>query len=123
MKQHSPAFLKIVEDAMKSVTEVTVAQTMKALTSNPNAALIDVREESEYAKGHVTGAEHIGKGVIERDIELLHPDPEEELFLYCGGGFRSALAGEALARMGYKKVFSVAGGWRAFVDAGVEVSQ
>ncbi len=120
--KHAPGFLKIVEDAKTKVKEVTVEQTMEALEKNLNAALIDCREESEFAKGHVTGSEHIGKGVIERDIEKLHPDPEEELYIYCGGGFRSILAADALQKMGYKKVYSIAGGWRAFVEAGVSCS-
>lgn len=121
--KHSPGFLKIVEDAKSRVKEATVAETMEALAKNVNAALVDVREDDEFRAGHVTGAEHIGKGVIERDIELKHPDPEEALYLYCGGGYRSALAADTLQKMGYKKVYSVIGGWRAFVDAGVDTSK
>ena len=121
--KHAPGFLAIVEDAKKRVKEVDVPQTLAALKANPKAALIDVREESEYAAGHVKGAEHIGKGVMERDIEKLHPDTSQPLYLYCGGGFRSALAGDNLQKMGYKNVYSIAGGWRAFLDAGVETEK
>ena len=117
--KHAPGFLAIVEDAKARVKEVTVAQTMEALAASSGAALIDVREESEFAAGHVSGAEHIGKGVMERDIERLHPDLAQPLYLYCGGGFRSALSADNLQKMGYKNVYSVAGGWRAFLDAGV----
>lgn len=121
--KHAPGFLAIVEDAKKRVKEVDVPQTLAALKANPKAALIDVREESEFAAGHVKGAEHIGKGVMERDIEKLHPDTSQPLYLYCGGGFRSALAGDNLQKMGYKNIYSVGGGWRAFLDAGVETEK
>jgi rhodanese-related sulfurtransferase len=121
--KHAPGFLAIVEDAKKRVKEVDVPQTLAALKANPKAALIDVREESEFAAGHVRGAEHIGKGVMERDIEKLHPDTSQPLYLYCGGGFRSALAGDNLQKMGYKNIYSVGGGWRAFLDAGVETEK
>jgi rhodanese-related sulfurtransferase len=123
MKQHSPGFLKIVEDAKSRIKEASVQETMEALETNLNAALIDVREESEFNKSHVVGAEHIGKGVMERDIEIAHPDPKEFLYLYCGGGFRSALAADVLQKMGYKNVFSVADGWRAFLDAQVNITE
>jgi rhodanese-related sulfurtransferase len=117
--KHSPGFLAIVEDAKSRVKEVTVAQAMAAISANPNAVLVDVREESEFAAGHVKGAEHLSKGVLERDIEKLHPNRDQPLYLYCGGGFRSALAADNAQKMGYTNVYSVAGGWRAFLDAGV----
>lgn len=120
MKNHSPAFLAIVEDAKSRVREATVQETMEALGRDPRAALVDVREESEFAAGHVRGAEHLGKGVLERDIEKLHPDKNQPLYLYCGGGFRSALAADNAMKMGYRNVYSVAGGWSAFVKEGVE---
>jgi rhodanese-related sulfurtransferase len=115
--QHSPAFLKIVDDAKSRVKEVTVGETRKRLAANPDALLIDVREDREWQVGHVAGAIHLGKGIIERDIEARVPDKDAEIILYCGGGFRSALAGDTLQTMGYKKVFSMAGGWRDWVAA------
>ena len=109
---HSPAFLRIVDDAKARVREVSVAQTRERM--NRGAKLIDVREESEWKAGHARGAEHIGKGVIERDIEKRVPDKNAELILYCGGGFRSALSADNLQKMGYTNVASMAGGWRAW---------
>lgn len=113
---HSPGFLKIVDDSKARVHEISVQQCLDDIQKNPAIALIDVREESEYAAGHARGAEHIGRGVIERDIEHKHPDHGQILYLYCGGGFRSALAADNLQKMGYTRVYSVAGGWRAFLD-------
>lgn len=121
--KHAPGFLAIVNDAKSRVKEVNVPQTLAALKKDSNAALIDVREEGEFRAGHVKGAEHIGKGVLERDIEKLHPDTEQPLYLYCGGGFRSALAADNLQKMGYKNVYSIDGGWRAFLEAGVETEK
>jgi rhodanese-related sulfurtransferase len=115
--KHSPGFLKIVDDAKSRVHEVDVAETRRKLESG-KAKLIDVREDSEWAAGHARGAEHIGKGVIERDIEQRVPDKDAELILYCGGGFRSALSADTLQRMGYTNVTSMAGGWRAWQEAG-----
>lgn len=113
MSDHSPGFLALVAQARARVAEIDAADLADALAREPDAALIDVREESEYTAGHVTGAEHLGKGVIERDIEARHPDPQQPLYLYCGGGYRSALAADALRTMGYARVVSVDGGWRA----------
>ncbi|HMW33434.1 MAG TPA: rhodanese-like domain-containing protein [bacterium] len=113
---HSPGFLKVVNDSKTRVREISVQQCLDDIQKNPAIALIDVREESEYAAGHVSGAEHIGRGIIERDIETKHPDHDQVLYLYCGGGFRSALAADNLQKMGYTRVYSVAGGWRAFLD-------
>jgi rhodanese-related sulfurtransferase len=109
---HSPAFLALVNRAKSRIKEVGAAELPALLQNNPAIRLIDTREESEYAAGHVRGAEWIGKGVIERDIEAKHPDKSTPLYLYCGGGFRSALAADALQQMGYTKVVSVDGGWR-----------
>lgn len=115
-KQHSPAFVALVETARSQIQEIDAAELAAHLAARPNASLIDVREAAEYADGHVKQAEHIGKGVIERDIEQLHPDKDQPLYLYCGGGFRSALAADALQRMGYRNVVSVDGGWRELQD-------
>jgi len=116
--QHSAAFLALVDDAKRRVKEVTVAGTLDRLGANPDAVLIDVREDNEWQAGHAAGAKHLGKGIIERDIELVVPDRATEVILYCGGGYRSALAGDALQKMGYTNVYSVAGGWRAWQAEG-----
>ncbi|MGQ0618344.1 MAG: rhodanese-like domain-containing protein [Panacagrimonas sp.] len=113
---HSPAFLALVDAARRNVREIKAAQLANEIKAHPVAAIIDVREESEYAAGHLKGAEHIGKGVIERDIETRHPEKTQPLYLYCGGGYRSALAAEALVKMGYENVVSVDGGWKALKD-------
>jgi len=115
--KHSPAFLKLVDEAKSRVREVSVDETRRKLQSG-KAKVIDVREESEWAAGHVRGAEHLGKGVIERDIETRVPDKNAEIILYCGGGFRSALSADSLQKMGYRNVTSMAGGWRAWQEAG-----
>lgn len=119
--KHSEGFLKLVNDAKTRVREVTVEETQQILKENPNAKLIDVREDNEWQAGHAAGAEHLGKGIIERDIEAKVPDKSTELILYCGGGFRSALVADVLQRMGYTNVFSMAGGWKAWKDAGAEI--
>ena len=116
MAGHSNAFLALVVDAKSRVKEVHARDLPEVMKRNPKAKLIDTREESEFAAGHVQGAEWIGKGVIERDIESLHPDKNEPLYLYCGGGFRSALAADNLQKMGYTDVWTVDGGWRALKD-------
>jgi rhodanese-related sulfurtransferase len=110
---HSPAFLALVNDARKRIREVHAREMPEILHRNARAKLIDTREESEYAAGHVRGAEWIGKGVIERDIEVKHPDRSEPLYLYCGSGYRSVLAADNLTKMGYTEVYSVDGGWGA----------
>jgi rhodanese-related sulfurtransferase len=115
--KHSPEFLKIVDDAKSRVREVDVGETRRQLESG-KAKLIDVREQSEWAAGHARGAAHMGKGVIERDIEERFPDKNVSLILYCGGGFRSALAADNLQKMGYRNVASMAGGWRAWQAEG-----
>ena len=118
-KQHAPGFLKLVTDAKSRVTECTVDEVKARLSGGKAFALIDVREEGEYAAGHAAGAVHLGKGVIERDIEAKVPDPATPLVLYCGGGFRSALAADSLQKMGYTNVISMDGGWAAWVKAGL----
>jgi rhodanese-related sulfurtransferase len=119
--KHSEGFLKIVNDAKTRVKEVTVAETRERLTNNKEARLVDVREDDEWRAGHAAAAEHLGKGIIERDIETSVPDKSTELILYCGGGYRSALAGDVLQRMGYTNVWSMAGGWKAWKEAGAPV--
>jgi rhodanese-related sulfurtransferase len=114
--QHSPRFLALVRDAKSRVRETTVDEVKARLDRGEKVTLIDVREESEYARDHLPGAVHMGKGVIERDAEAKFPDTAAELVLYCGGGFRSALAADALQKMGYANVISMDGGvrdWRA----------
>ena len=119
--KHTEGFLAIVNDAKTRVRELDVEQTRQRLAANPDARLIDVREDNEWEAGHAAGAEHLGRGIIERDIETRHPDKGAELILYCGGGYRSALAADNLQRMGYTNVFSMDGGWKAWKDAGAPV--
>ncbi len=119
--KHSEGFLKLVDDAKSRVREVSVADTQQRMRENHETKLIDVREDKEWDAAHAAGAIHLGKGIIERDIETTVPDKNTELILYCGGGYRSALAGDALQRMGYTNVFSMAGGWKAWQEEGGEV--
>lgn len=121
--KHTEGFLKIVDDAKSRIREVTAAETQDRLRQNPQAKLIDVREDNEFAAAHAAGAIHLGKGIIERDIETAVPDKNTELILYCGGGYRSALAADVLQKMGYTNVFSMAGGWRAWQEAGAEITK
>ena len=119
--KHSEGFLRLVREAKSRVRELDVAETRARLAANPEARLIDVREDREWQAGHAAGAEHLGRGIIERDIETRHPDHAAELILYCGGGYRSALAADNLQRMGYTNVFSMDGGWKAWQDEGAPV--
>ena len=121
-KQHSPGFLRVVDDAKTRVREVSVEETRAALESH-RARLIDVREDNEWNEAHAQGAEHLGKGIIECDIETFAPDKASELILYCGGGYRAALAADSLQRMGYTNVASMAGGWRAWQEAGAPIEE
>ena len=122
MAKHSPRFLKICEDAKNNVKETTVDAIKRRMDGGDKGfVLVDVREESEWNTGHIPGAVHLGKGVIERDIEQKIPDAGKEIVLYCGGGFRSALAAENLQRMGYTNVVSMDGGWRGWKEAGYPV--
>jgi rhodanese-related sulfurtransferase len=118
-RQHALGFLKLVNDAKSRVMECTVADVRSRQSAGEQFVLVDVREDGEYAAGHLPGAVHIGKGVIERDIEAKVPDPATPLVLYCGGGFRSALAADALQKMGYTNVISMDGGWSGWVKAGL----
>ena len=117
--KHTEGFLKLAEDARSRVHEINVGQTLERIKRG--ARLIDVREDNEWQRGHAAGAEHLGRGIIERDIETAIPDHSTELILYCGGGYRSALAADNLQRMGYTNVASMAGGWKAWQDAGAPV--
>ena len=116
--QHPPRFLKIVDDAKSRIRETNVPEVKKRMDRGDKFILIDVREESEYAKDHLPGAIHLGKGVIERDIEMRVPDLNAEMILYCGGGFRSALAADNLQKMGYTNVISMDGGIRGWREHG-----
>ncbi|MGU5653476.1 rhodanese-like domain-containing protein [Aeromonas allosaccharophila] len=118
---HNPRFLALVDGIRSRITETDVHQIKRWQDEGRAFHLIDVREESEWAKGHLPGARYLGRGVIERDIETLFPDPETELYLYCGGGFRSILAADNLQQMGYRKVISVDGGFRGWLEAGYPV--
>jgi rhodanese-related sulfurtransferase len=115
---HSPAFLDIVNDAKKRIRETTIAAVLARLKRGEKLLLIDVREDNEWAKGRIQGARHLGRGIIERDIEAAIPDKAAEIILYCGGGFRSALSADNLQRMGYTNAVSMDGGWRGWLDAG-----
>jgi rhodanese-related sulfurtransferase len=115
---HSPNFLRVVNDARAKIKETNVQEVKKRLDAGEQFTLVDTREDSEWERGHITGAIHIGRGVIERDIEQLIPDTSTPLVLYCGGGFRSALAAESLQKMGYTNVLSIDGGWKGWNAAG-----
>ena len=116
--KHSPAFLKLVEETKQQVREVHIADVRKKLDAGEHFHFIDVREDHEFAQDHAKGAIHLGRGILERDIESLIPDNSTEIVLYCGGGFRSALAAESLQRMGYTNVTSMAGGIQAWREGG-----
>jgi rhodanese-related sulfurtransferase len=115
---HAPKFLKLVQDAKKLVKETNVPAVRRRMDAGEKFVLIDVREDNEWVKGHIAGAVHMGKGVIERDIEERCPDSSIKLILYCGGGFRSALVADNLQKMGYTNVESMDGGWRGWLEAG-----
>lgn len=115
---HAPGFLKLVNDAKSRVRECTVDDLKHKLDAKEPITVVDVREESEFARDHIPGSVHLGKGTIERDIEAKVPDPSTPLYLYCGGGFRSALSADNLQKMGYKNVVSVDGGYRGWKAKG-----
>lgn len=119
--KHSEGFLKLVNDSKTRIREVTVAETRERLKANNRVRLIDVREDNEWQLGRAAGSTHLSKGIIERDIEAQVPDKTTEVILYCGGGFRSALAADVLQRMGYTNVYSMAGGWKAWKESGAPV--
>ena len=116
--KHNPGFLKLVNETRRRVKECTVAQAKALLDSGEALHFLDVREDQEFAKDHAKGARHLGKGIIERDVETLIPDKNETILLYCGGGYRSILAAEVLQRMGYTNVVSMDGGIKGWRDAG-----
>jgi rhodanese-related sulfurtransferase len=120
-KAHNPEFLALVNDAKSRIREINIDQYGEMVSSGGPHLLIDVREESEWNAGHAAAAIHLGKGIIERDIESKVPEKNTKLVLYCGGGFRSALAGDALRKMGYVNVISLDGGWRAYQASGLPV--
>ena len=120
---HAQQFLKLVNEAKSRVKETNVTDVKRRMDGGEKFVLVDVREESEWARGHVAGAVYLGKGVIERDAEQRFPDPSTKLILYCGGGFRSALAADNLQKMGYKSVESMDGGWKGWVEAGLPVAK
>ncbi len=122
-QQHPPRFLKIVDDAKTRVRETNVEEVKKKMDSGAKFVLVDVREESEFAKDHLPGAIHLGKGIIEREIEARVPDLNAEIVLYCGGGFRSALAADNLQKMGYKNVISMDGGTRDWREKGYPLTK
>ncbi|HTG43173.1 MAG TPA: rhodanese-like domain-containing protein [Verrucomicrobiae bacterium] len=115
--EHAPGFLKIVNEAKIRVKELTLEEARERLKLNPAAILLDVREDSEWEKGHATEAVHLGKGILERDLEKSIPDPRTEIIMYCGGGFRSILGADAAQKMGYSNVSSLSGGYKALLSA------
>jgi rhodanese-related sulfurtransferase len=115
--QHSERFLRIVEQSKGRVREITVSEVREHTEAGADFVLVDVREDREWRAGRAAGAVHLGKGVIERDIETAVPELDRKIVLYCGGGYRSALAADALQQMGYTNVLSLAGGWRAWNEA------
>jgi len=121
--KHSEGFLKLVNDAKRRIREVTVAETQARIAADVNVRLIDVREDHEWDAAHSAGAEHLGKGIIERDIEAAAPDKSTEMILYCGGGYRSALVADVLQQMGYTNVYSMAGGWKEWKDSGAPIEE
>ncbi len=121
--QHSEGFLKLVQDAKSRVKQIDYREIKKRLDAGEKFILVDTREDLEWAKGHVPGAIHLGKGIIERDIEKSIPDHNAPVVLYCGGGFRSALAADNLQKMGYTNVISMDGGWRGWTESGYPVTK
>ena len=120
---HAPGFLKLVDDAKSRIRQIDIEGYKKMVADKAPHVLVDTREDLEWAAGHVAGAVHLSKGIIERDIETKYPDKTTELVLYCGGGFRSALAADNLQRMGYTNVISLDGGWRALKESGLPLEK
>lgn len=121
--QHNQAFLELVKDAKSRIKEIDINEYQRMKQAGDRHLLVDVREEGEWAAGHAAGSVHLGKGVIERDIEAKVPEKNTKLVLYCGGGFRSALAADNLRKMGYSDAISLDGGWRAYTGAGLPVEK
>jgi rhodanese-related sulfurtransferase len=122
-KGHNPGFLSLVNDAKSRIKEIDIEQYKQMVASKDPHVLIDTREESEWSAGHAAGAVHLGKGIIERDIETKVPRKDTKLVLYCGGGFRSALSADALRQMGYTNAISLDGGWRALQSSGLPLEK
>jgi rhodanese-related sulfurtransferase len=120
---HAPQFLKLVNEAKKKIKETNVPDVKRRIDAGEKLLLVDVREDNEWANGHIPGAVHLGKGVIERDIEQRVPDTSTKLILYCGGGFRSALVADNLQKMGYHNAESMDGGWRGWLEAGLPTAK
>ena len=120
---HNPGFLKLVNEAKSRVKQTDIEGYKKMVAAGARSVLVDVREDTEWTAGHASGAIHLGKGVIERDIETKIPDKATTVVLYCGGGFRSALAADTLQQMGYSNVISLDGGWRAYQESGLPVEK
>ncbi len=116
--EHAPGFLAIVNDAKTRIREVTIDDVLKKQREGASFELVDVREDNEWEKGRIKGARHLGRGILERDIEKAIPDKDREIVLYCGGGFRSALSADNLQKMGYRNVASMDGGWRGWKERG-----
>lgn len=121
--QHASNFLRIVDEARTRVTEITIAQAREKILANPRCALVDVREDHEWQAGRAEGATHLGKGILERDIEQQFPDFDAEIVMYCGGGFRSILTCDAAQKMGYRRVYSLIGGFKGLVGGGWKISK
>jgi rhodanese-related sulfurtransferase len=115
--EHAPGFLKLVNEARPYVKEVTIEEARERLSKNPQAVLMDVREDMEWQKGHAAEAIHLGKGILERDLEQMFPNPEREIIMYCGGGYRSILTAMVAQKMGYRNVSSLKGGYKALVNS------
>ena len=115
--EHAPGFLKLVNEARPRVKEITVEEARERLARNPQAILMDVREDLEWQKGHAAQAVHLGKGILERDLEKMFPAPDTEIIMYCGGGYRSVLTAVAAQAMGYRNAFSLIGGYKALVQS------
>jgi rhodanese-related sulfurtransferase len=121
--KHNPGFLELVGQARRGIRECTVADVKARLDRGERFQLVDVREESEWAAGRAPGARHIGRGILERDVETIIPDKDADIVLYCGGGYRSALAAESLQKMGYRRVISMDGGYKGWVAAGYPIEK
>jgi len=121
--KHSPQFLKLVNDAKTRVKETNVSDVKRRMDAGEKFLLVDVREDNEWANGHLPGAVHMGRGIIERDVETTVPDTSTKMILYCGGGFRSALVADNLQKMGYTSVESMDGGWRGWTTAGLPTAK
>ncbi len=115
--EHSAGFLKLVNEARPTVKEITIDEARERLGKNPQAVLLDVREDNEWEKGHATQAAHLGKGILERDLESRFPEPNREIIMYCGGGYRSVLTAAVAQKMGYRNVFSLKGGYKGMLQA------